>query len=79
MARFKAKLWYEGNLINEPIIARLSSDFGVIANIRRANVQDDTGWIICELEGSESGLGAAVEWLSVIGVGVEPMGDIVES
>ncbi len=79
MARFKAKLWYEGELIHEPIIARLANDFGVVANIRRANVEEDTGWIVCELEGETGNLEAALEWLREIGVEVEPLNDVVES
>jgi ABC-type methionine transport system ATPase subunit len=79
MARFKAKLWYEGSLVHEPIIARLANEKHVIANIRRANVQDQTGWIVCELEGSERDLEAAIGWLEEIGVVVEPISDVVES
>jgi ABC-type methionine transport system ATPase subunit len=79
VARFKAKLWYEGELIQEPIIARLASEHQVVANIRRANVEEDTGWIICELVGTEEQLVAATEWLRGMGVEVEPISDVVES
>ncbi|ACU54754.1 ferredoxin [Acidimicrobium ferrooxidans DSM 10331] len=79
MARFKAKLWYEGELINEPVIATLARDHGVIANIRRANVEDDSGWIVCELEGNPDNLEQAIEWLRGVGVDVELVGDVVES
>jgi ABC-type methionine transport system ATPase subunit len=79
MARFKAKLWYEGELIGEPIIAQLARDHDVIANIRRANVEDDSGWIVCELEGDEERLAAAIDWLRSRGIDVELVGDVVES
>lgn len=79
MARFKAKLWYEGELIQEPIIARLANEHQVVANIRRANVEEDTGWIICELVGTEQQLIEATDWLRSIGVDVEPLSDVVES
>ncbi len=79
MARFKAKLWYEGELIHEPVIAQLVRDHGVLVNIRRANVEDDSGWIVCELEGSEAELMGAIDWLRARGVDVELVGDVVES
>jgi ABC-type methionine transport system ATPase subunit len=79
MARFKAKLWYEGELIHEPVIARLAIEHGVIANIRRAAVEDDAGWIVCELEGDEASLRQAIDWLIGLGVGVELIADVVES
>ncbi|WP_298209790.1 NIL domain-containing protein [Ferrimicrobium sp.] len=67
------KLWYEGTLIGEPIIAELVRKFGVVANINRANVEDDLGWIVCTLEGDQHSLGDANDWLVSIGVEVEMM------
>ena len=65
------KLWYEGALIGEPIIAKLVGNYGVTANIKRANVEDDLGWIVCTLEGDENSVAAATDWLISIGVEVE--------
>jgi ABC-type methionine transport system ATPase subunit len=67
------KLWYEETLIGEPILAELVKKFDVMANISRANLEDDLGWIICTLEGDESSVDDATEWLKVIGVEVETM------
>ncbi len=67
------KLWYEGALIGEPVLAELVKRFGVMANINRANVEDDLGWIICTLEGDESSVVDATDWLRAIGVEVETM------
>ncbi|MGC9154249.1 MAG: NIL domain-containing protein [Ferrimicrobium sp.] len=65
------KLWYEGALIGQPIIAELVENYGVIANIKRANVEDDLGWIVCTLEGHENSVAAATDWLTSVGVEVE--------
>ena len=76
MAKMRVKLWYEGELIHEPIISRLANEFGIVANIRRANVEDDTGWIVTELEGEESQLTKATDWLTQIGVSIEPVAEL---
>jgi len=44
----------------EPAVDRpVGTDHGVIANIRRANVEDHTGWIVCELTGTREALDSA--------------------
>ena len=52
--------------------------FDVDPNIRRANVDDRQGWIICELVGSADAIEAAVAWLREEGVGVDLLGDVLE-
>lgn len=53
------------------MIAKLAVEHGVIANIRRANVEDDTGWIVCELEGTTDSLSSAASWLEATGIKVD--------
>ncbi|CAG4918097.1 unnamed protein product [Acidithrix sp. C25] len=50
-----------------------------MADIRRANVEDGTGWLVCELEGDAIDLTSGLAWLVEIGVEVESLGDVVES
>jgi hypothetical protein len=57
----------------------LALDHGVIANIRRANVEDHTGWIVCELTGTREALDSGVEWLMSTGIKVDWLGGPVES
>ncbi len=40
----------------------------MIASIRRANVEEHTGWIVCELAGTREALDAGVAWLEETGV-----------
>lgn len=75
----RVKLVYPADLITVPVIARLAKDFDVLANIRRAAVDGDTGWIVCELEGSNDDIKRSLEWLTQLGVSVERLSDVVES
>ena len=75
----KAKLTFPEDLVSQPVIARLALDHGVIANIRRANVEDHTGWIVCELTGTREAIDSGVEWLTATGIKVDWLGGPVES
>jgi ABC-type methionine transport system ATPase subunit len=66
-------------LIKEPIIYELSHKFEVMTNIRRADVTEDRGWVLLELEGEDKEIDAGVAWVKEKGVRVDPIvGDIVE-
>ena len=56
----RVKLTYPENLIREPIIARMVREFGVMPNIRRANVEETVGWIVCELGGDPDSVERAI-------------------
>ena len=76
----RVKLTYPENLIREPIIARMVREFGVMPNIRRANVEETVGWIVCELGGDPDSVERAIVWLKDLGVRVDRLGgDVVES
>ena len=75
----RAKLTFPEDLVSQPVIARLALDHWVIANIRRANVEDHTGWIVCELTGTREALDSGVEWLTSTGIKVDWLGGPVES
>ena len=49
-------------------------------NIRRANVETHSGWVILELTGEQRAIDDAVEWFAEVGVTVNRMeGDVLES
>ena len=75
----KVRLTFPEALVAEPVIAKLALEHGVIANIRRANVEDDTGWIVCELEGTTEALDSAAAWLEAAGIKVDWLEGQVES
>ena len=51
----------------------------MVPNIRKADVSDQGGWIICELDGEPGAVDGALAWLRTEGVRVDLLGDVVES
>ena len=65
--------------IREPIIHNLGQQFNITTNIRRADLSEDKGWIVLELEGDENDIEQGLAWVTSKGVRVDPMnGDIAE-
>jgi ABC-type methionine transport system ATPase subunit len=75
----RVRLVFPEQLVREPVLARLTRRFDVEPNIRRASVEAHSGWIVCELDGDQQAIEAAVAWLEETGVSVERLGDVVES
>jgi len=73
------KLTFPEDLITQPILARMVREYDVLPNIRRASVEDDMGWIICELDGPHDTVESAIAWLVAQGVHVDRLGDVLES
>jgi len=62
----------------EPVISEIVRRFDVVPNIRRAAIQDHSGWMVCDISGSEASVADAIAWMESIGVVVsDPQGDIV--
>lgn len=79
MANKKVMLTFPPELVREPIIYKLGKDFNLVTNIRRADVTEDRGWVVLELEGSQNDIGKALEWINHRGIRVDPVsGDVVE-
>ena len=79
MAKQRMKFTFPTELIKEPVIYRLCKQFDVVPNIRRADVTEDRGWVVLELEGEMGEIERAVQWVIDQGVRVDPVaGDIVE-
>jgi ABC-type methionine transport system ATPase subunit len=65
-------------LVAKPMIYEIVRQFDVVPNIRRANVEAHSGWMIMELDGEASARDAAIAWLVDQGCTVNPMeGDVV--
>ena len=79
MAKRQIMFTFPQELIKEPIIYNLSQQFRVVTNIRRADVSEDRGWVVLELEGEEKDIEQGIAWVTSKGVRVDPVtGDIVE-
>ena len=80
MSKRRARFTFPTGLITEPVIFDLGHKFQVVTNIRRADVREDMGWVILELEGEEEEIEKGLDWVTSMGVRVDPVdGDVVEN
>ena len=79
MSQVRVKLNFPESEVRRPVLATLVRRFDVEANIRRADVEDHRGWIICELDGDASQVESALDWLRQEGITVDLLGDVLES
>ena len=79
IVKHKVKFTFPTQLVQEPVIYLLGKDFGIVTNIRRADVGEDRGWVVLELDGEEQSIERGLDWVKERGVRVDPVGgDIVE-
>ena len=66
-------------LVDRPMIYEVVKRFDVVPNIRRANVEPHSGWVILELTGAQEQLDGAIAYLEEVGCTVNTMeGDVIE-
>jgi ABC-type methionine transport system ATPase subunit len=75
----RLRLTFPADLVREPILGQLVQKFEVLPNIRRADVSDEIGWIVCELDGPPDRVGAAIAWMEEVGVDVDRIEHPLES
>ncbi len=63
MVKVRFHLTFPGDLVEEPVIHTLGTRFGLVTTIRRANLEEGSGWVILEMEGSDEALRDALAWL----------------
>jgi ABC-type methionine transport system ATPase subunit len=67
------------SLVDRPMIYEVVHRFDVVPNIRRANVEATSGWVILELNGESDALESAIGWFEEQGATVNRMeGDVLE-
>ena len=71
MTRTRLHLTFPEHLVSEPVVYRIGTDFDLVTNIRRANIDERIRWLIVEVEGSEDVIARAVAWLSDQGIQVD--------
>jgi len=67
----RLELTFPEKLIKKPIIYELVRENNVIPNIRRANVDEDFGWMVLELSGEDEDLEQAFRHLEDLGIEIE--------
>jgi len=75
MSKRRVVLTFPGELVTEPVIYNLGQQFNLVTNILRADVTEDRGWIVLELDGKDEEIEAGITWATSKGVRVEPISD----
>jgi hypothetical protein len=79
MATKRVRFTFPENLIKEPLIYLLGHEFQVVTNVRMADVDEHTGWVVLELEGDPGEIERSLAWAQQKGVRIDPvLGDVVE-
>jgi hypothetical protein len=75
MSKRRVMLTFNEEQIREPIIHNLGQQFKLVTNIRRADLSEEKGWIILELEGDTNDIEQGIAWVTSKGVRVDPVAD----
>ena len=79
MVKRQVMFTFSEEIIKEPIIYNLGQQFKLVTNIRRADISEDKGWVVLDLEGEEEDIEQGIAWVTSRGVRVDPVvGDITE-
>ncbi len=73
MANLKVHITFPEEKIKEPIIYEVGKKYQIVTNVRRADVNEKTGWVDLELTGDVSVIEEAVQWMKQRGVKVDPI------
>ena len=75
MTKRRVTLTFSAEVITEPIVYNLGQQFNVITNILQADLAEDRGWIVVELDGEDQDIEAGIAWAISKGVRVDPAPD----
>ena len=74
----RVRFTFKTELIQRPVIYELGKKFKIVTNVRRAEVGQENGWVVLELEGALDEIDRGLEWVAELGVDVSPLdGDIL--
>ena len=74
MPKQRVRFTFPAERIQDPIIYLLGKDFHVVTNIRRADITDNRGWAVLEIEGSQEDIEQGLAWVTERGVRVDRIG-----
>ena len=80
MASKQVRLTFDGDEVKRPLIYEMGHEFGIVTNIRMADVDIDTGWVVLEVIGETEEIVRCLDWVRSHGVRVDDatLGDVVE-
>jgi hypothetical protein len=78
VAKRRIRLFFNRQLIAEPVVYTMGQRFRIVTNIRGGEVLPDSGWLYLELTGEDEEIDGAIAWALDQGVRVDPVeGDII--
>lgn len=75
MTKRRVMLSFTPETITEPIVYTISQQFNLTTNIRRADLADDRGWIVVEIDGAEKDIEDGISWAISRGVRVDEISE----
>ena len=75
MAKRRVTFTFSSEVITEPITYNLGQQFKLVTNILRADLAENRGWVVLELDGKEEDIEAGIAWATSKGVRVDPAND----
>ncbi len=72
MTKQRVMFTFSSEVITEPIIYNLGQQFRLITNILRADLTEDRGYIVLELNGKDEDIEAGITWAISKGIRVAP-------
>jgi ABC-type methionine transport system ATPase subunit len=70
----RLRLTFETDKVTEPVVCLMAQKFNVLFSVRRANIEDNVGWMDISLEADDAELAKSIAWLEEQGVHVSPAG-----
>ena len=70
MAKKRVTLIFPQELLLESIIYTMGHQFNLVTNIHLADITEDKGWLVLELEGEEKQIEEGLAWVMAKGVRV---------
>ena len=75
MVKKRVMFTFPEEAVREPIIYNLGQQFNVMTNIHLADITEDRGWLIVEIEGEEKQIEDGLDWVITKGVRVDPVAE----
>lgn len=66
----RVTLTFPQTLVTEPVIWRVSKEFGLVPNIRKARITDQAGEVVLDFTGTAEALDRGLAYLRSVGIRV---------
>ena len=69
----RLEVTYPAELLQEPVLYRLITQFQIVVNVLEARVTPEEAWFVMELEGPEVAVVSGVRWMIEQGIQVRDL------